>query len=47
MTAIVDTINRLKPSGVKGPLVKTAFLTSTMGPSVPLDLPSTLTLTVE
>jgi len=47
MTAIVDTINRLKPSGVKGPFVKTAFLTSTMGPSVPLDLPSTLTLTVE
>jgi large subunit ribosomal protein L1 len=47
MTAIVDTINRLKPSGVKGTFVKTAFLTSTMGPSVPLDLSTTLTLSVE
>jgi large subunit ribosomal protein L1 len=43
----VDTVNRLKPSGIKGSFVKTAFLTSTMGPSVPLDLPTTLTLTVE
>ena len=47
MTSIVDTINRLRPSGVKGAFIKTAFLTSTMGPSVPLDLSTTLTLTVE
>jgi large subunit ribosomal protein L1 len=47
MTSIVDTINRLRPAGVKGAFIKTAFLTSTMGPSVPLDLSTTLTLTVE
>ena len=47
MTSVVDTINRLRPAGVKGVFIKTAFLTSTMGPSVPLDLSTTLTLTVE
>jgi large subunit ribosomal protein L1 len=47
MTSIVDTINRLRPAGVKGAFIKTAFLTSTMGPSVPLDLSTTLTLTAE
>jgi len=47
MTSIVDTINRLRPAGIKGVFIKTAFLTSTMGPSVPLDLSTTLTLTVE
>ena len=47
MTSIVDTINRLRPAGVKGAFIKTAFLTSSMGPSVPLDLSTTLTLTAE
>jgi large subunit ribosomal protein L1 len=47
MAAVVDTINRLKPEGVKGQFVKTAFLTSTMGPSVPLDLATTLTMKSE
>ena len=36
-----------RPEGIKGPLVKTAYLTTTMGPSIPLDLASTLTLKVE
>ena len=47
LTAIVDTVNRLRPAAIKGQFVKTAYLTSTMGPSVPLDLASTLTLRVE
>jgi large subunit ribosomal protein L1 len=47
LAAIVDTINRLRPAGIKGQFVKTAFLTSSMGPSVPLDLTATLTMTVE
>jgi large subunit ribosomal protein L1 len=47
LAAVVDTINRLKPEGVKGQFVKTAFLTSTMGPSVPLDLATTLTMKSE
>lgn len=47
LTAVVDTINTLRPAAIKGPFVKTAYLTSTMGPSVPLDLTATLTLKVE
>ena len=47
LTAVMDTINQLRPSGIKGPFVRTAFLTSTMGPSVPLDLATTLTLRSE
>lgn len=47
LTAIIDTVNELRPSAIKGAFVKTAYLTSTMGPSVPLDLASTLTLKTE
>jgi large subunit ribosomal protein L1 len=47
LTAVVDTINTLRPSAIKGQFVKTAYLTSTMGPSVPLDLATTLTLKAE
>ncbi len=38
MATLVDTINRLKPAGIKGQFLKSAFLTTTMGPSVKLDL---------
>ena len=47
LTAVVDTVNRLRPSAIKGQFVKTAYLSTTMGPSVPLDLATTLTLKVE
>jgi large subunit ribosomal protein L1 len=47
LTAVMDTINQLRPSAIKGPFVKTAYLTSTMGPSVSLDLATTLTLRAE
>ena len=47
LAAIIDTVNRLRPPAIKGQFVKTAFLTTTMGPSVPLDLASTLTMKVE
>lgn len=47
LTAVVDTINTLRPAAVKGQFIKTAYLTSTMGPSVPLDLAATLTLKSE
>jgi large subunit ribosomal protein L1 len=47
LTAVIDTINQLRPSAIKGPFVKTAFLTTTMGPSVPLELATTLTLRAE
>ncbi len=40
LMAIMDAINRAKPSAVKGQFIKTAYLTTTMGPSVKLDVNS-------
>ena len=36
--SLVETIVREKPEGVKGSFLKSAYLTSSMGPSVLLDL---------
>jgi large subunit ribosomal protein L1 len=47
LTAVIDMINQLRPSAIKGPFVRTAFLTSTMGPSIELDLAATLALRIE
>jgi large subunit ribosomal protein L1 len=47
LTSVIDTINRLKPSGVKGAFAKTAYLTTTMGPGVQLDLAETMSLQAE
>jgi len=44
LTAIIEAVLRAKPSGVKGQYVKSAFLTTTMGPSIELDLKPTLAL---
>ncbi len=38
LATLMDTLLRAKPSGVKGDFLKTAFLTTTMGPSVSLDI---------
>ena len=38
LSSLMDAIVRDKPSGVKGIFLKSAYLTSSMGPSVPLDL---------
>ena len=40
LVAVMDTLNQLKPTGVKGAFIKTGYLTTTMGPSIPLDLAS-------
>jgi len=40
LTSVVGTIVRAKPSGVKGQLIKTATITTTMGPGIKLDLGS-------
>lgn len=45
LVAVIEAIEKAKPSGVKGQYVKSATLTSTMGPGVELDLKSTLSLT--
>ncbi len=45
LTAVVEAVVKAKPSGAKGQYVRSAFLTTTMGPSVKLDLRPTLSLT--
>ena len=47
LTTLVDTILRGRPSGVKGQFLRSAFLTSTMGPSVPIDIAGIMDLRVE
>lgn len=42
MLALVDAVNRAKPSGAKGVYVQSITLTTTMSPGVPLDVASTL-----
>jgi len=39
MTALIDTVVKSKPSTVKGQFIRTAYITTTMGPSIRLDLP--------
>lgn len=47
LTVLMDTIIRARPSGVKGEFVRSAFLTTTMGPSVRLDVATVTALKVE
>ena len=47
LTALMDTIIRARPGGVKGQFVRSAFLTTTMGPSVRLDVATVTALKVE
>ncbi len=44
LTAVIEAVVKAKPSGVKGQYVRTAFLTTTMGPGIELDLRPTLSL---
>jgi large subunit ribosomal protein L1 len=44
LSAIVEAIVKAKPSGAKGQYIKSAFITTTMGPSIKLDLRPTLAL---
>jgi len=45
LTAVIEAVSRAKPSGAKGQYIKTASLTTTMGPGIKLDLKPTLSLT--
>jgi large subunit ribosomal protein L1 len=38
LTSVYSTVIRAKPDGIKGSLVKSATLTTTMGPGIKLDL---------
>ncbi|MBI2865814.1 MAG: 50S ribosomal protein L1 [Chloroflexi bacterium] len=44
LSALVSAVTEARPSGVKGQFIRSAHLTTTMGPSVPLDLGSTQAL---
>jgi len=44
LTAVVEAVVKAKPSGAKGQYVRSAFLTTTMGPGIRLDLKQTLSL---
>ncbi|OGO18809.1 MAG: 50S ribosomal protein L1 [Chloroflexi bacterium RBG_16_50_11] len=44
LTAIMEAVVKAKPAGAKGQYVKSAFLTTTMGPSVKLDITSATAL---
>ena len=45
LTSIIEAIVKARPSGAKGQYVKSAYVNSTMGPGIKLDLATTLTLT--
>jgi len=44
LTSVIDAVVRAKPSGAKGTYVKSVVLSSTMSPSIRLDIPSALAL---
>ncbi len=44
LVALIEAVVKAKPSGAKGQYVKTASLTTTMGPGISLDLKQTLSL---
>lgn len=44
LAAVIEAVVRAKPSGAKGQYIKSATLTTTMGPGIKLDLKPTLSL---
>src|SRR5205085_12564057 len=44
ITSVVDAVVRAKPAGAKGTFVRSVVLSSTMSPSIRLDLPAALAL---
>ena len=47
IATIVDAVLKARPSSVKGAFIRTAFLTSTMGPSIKLDVNALMSVKVE
>ena len=45
LAALIEAVVKAKPSGAKGQYIKTATLTTSMGPGIKLDLTPTLALT--
>ncbi len=47
LTAVMDNVTRARPSGVKGQYIRAAYLTSTMGPSISMDVAGATALRIE
>ncbi len=47
LTSVMDNIVRARPSGVKGQYIRSAYVTTTMGPSVSMDVAAATALKVE
>lgn len=47
LTALMDIIVRARPSGVKGQFIRSAYITTSMGPSIRLDVATATALRVE
>ena len=47
LMAVMDNIVRARPSGVKGQFLRSAFLTTTMGPSIVMDVAGASAMAVE
>jgi large subunit ribosomal protein L1 len=44
LTAVMEAVVKAKPAGAKGQYIKSAYVTSTMGPGIKLDLTAALSL---
>ncbi len=44
LTSVMDAVSRAKPSGAKGTYVKSVVVSSTMSPSIHLDIPAAMAL---
>lgn len=47
LTTLMDNIVRARPSGLKGQFIRSAYLTTTMGPSISMDITGVTELTIE
>lgn len=45
LTAVMEAVVKSKPSGAKGQYVKSAYITTTMGPGIKLDLTTAMSMT--
>ncbi len=47
LTELMDNVVRARPSGVKGQFIRSAYITTTMGPSIGMDIAEATALKVE
>lgn len=47
LSSLMDNIVRARPGGIKGAYIRSAFITTTMGPSIQMDVASATALKVE